>query len=368
MACFAAWIYVKSAGRDRRGHNRAHVPEKAAFSGYVNACLLAAGAAPQEASLTLQSSAAEWAAAYEHLRGCAVGLGLFKVLHQSGPLAYLNRQTRVVHDYWQATRHCGAGVLFIEFVEAAPLVTAAPVSGTTSLHPTAHLFFEITPFSAARAMQERVKGHPGTAADVLQQWAAQHNNGAGLAADAGLLRLCLAMPTPHSLLVASRHWRTWGFPLVPLRCAKGFGYKFIARLLPRACVSSAGCNSGSGGTQALAQFSPDTLLEIADSMRLLLPASGSSMSQHQQHDLYQRIGCDLVVPPGFVVVATPLNAQPAAFVRRSFLCKGAACQENLAAVAAGLDNEVLRGAVEAVAAENARDGEAGRSSASATGA
>ena len=90
-------------------------------------------------------------------------------------------------------------------------------------------------------------------------------------------------------MVASRHWQTWCIPLVPLRCAKGFGYKLIARLLPCAFVPSAGCNSGSGGAQALAQFSPDALLEIADSMRLLLPVSGSSMLQHQRQDLCQRV-------------------------------------------------------------------------------
>ena len=264
------------------------MPDKAVFTNTVKAALLAVGAVPRGRDFTLGTPAAEWAAAWDHWRGHAVGVGLLRVSSCPNVLSYLDRPQRAVHDYWQATRHSGCPVLFLEFVECVSLAQPVLVSGLASMHPTSHLFMKITPFSSNRALQELVHEQAATTRDVIGHWANIHNQGRSLFDDDGGLCLSMCMPAPHLALVVSKRWRMWGFPLVNGRAGNGFGYKLVPVLAGiRAPIAAE--HVALDHADPHRQFSPGQFLDLADALRLVLANFGCNMPQHQHADLCQHI-------------------------------------------------------------------------------
>ena len=58
----------------------------------------------------------------------------------------------------------------------------------------------------------------------------------------------------------------------------------------------------------------------------------------------------LVIPPGFLIVAMPLNNKPAAGIRKSFLCRGLKVKENLTVLMHGSAGSPAAGLLKAALA------------------
>ena len=88
-------------------------------------------------------------------------------------------------------------------------------------------FCELTPFTVARLLEQRAGD--GTANDHIQRWADEFRNGKPFDS----LKVRIALPTPHMVLIARAEWRDY---ILPVPKSKGrlaaAGYNYVPDLLP----------------------------------------------------------------------------------------------------------------------------------------
>ena len=71
------------------------------------------------------------------------------------------------------------------------------------------LFWKPTPFNVTRLLNANAPASDCDAREIIEQWRAAHCEGRALEP----YDLVLTLPAPHCVLLASRFWRSYGFPV-----------------------------------------------------------------------------------------------------------------------------------------------------------
>lgn len=190
------WLYGRAA-RDRGGEGRSTLPPEVIFPALVRSELASIGVVQAGASAHEALRMCEKAA-----DGAIVALALVRCV---GPLDVFAQRTPgedVVRNYWAATRYGAALLLILQCVSVCRLRDPRAARGLTNQSIPHTVFFDVSRFVAESLMQGPcVDGQPVRA--HVEAWAADMGwDVSRFFGGDGLVRLSVAMPSSHCLLLA----------------------------------------------------------------------------------------------------------------------------------------------------------------------
>ena len=145
----ACWVVGKRVSDFRIGPDRTTLPARAVYSETVRSQLAGSGVHPRPHELSATASASQWASGVDYLGKQALGLLLLRTKHTPSVRDVLTGQQRQLMDYWALTTYEALPLLFVDVLEAVPLVSPIffTAKGCGVFQTPRHLFFELTTFS-----------------------------------------------------------------------------------------------------------------------------------------------------------------------------------------------------------------------------
>ena len=197
------------------------------YSAAVREGLCEAGVLTEGFHRSMTCPGVEWSEQFSSIDGKVIGALLIRPAFIDGPMRVLTSQQQAVKLFWLGTKWGAASNLVffdvVDFARIAPHQARAVVGDRFRYG----LAWKATPFSDEYLLDQPVVGEPLNVEDLLYIWQQAHPE-ADIARPNGIV---VSLPVPHSLLLASGQWVSYGLP-VP-RAGKprvGLGLNFVRSL------------------------------------------------------------------------------------------------------------------------------------------
>ena len=245
------WIFAPR--RLRTGDDRTEISQRLVRSSAVCHDLDAVGLASQQDA--------------NHWKGRVCGIVLARPQQHAGTsLDILSGAMRALADYTSATRFRGHPLLQIDILEAAWLADPAPLAESTFMRKA--VFNAVSRYAEERLLTGVCQRPPGrTVSDVIADWAARFGTTARNLLDASG-RVAASMPAEHALLLVSRRWASWAFPLAAHLDGAAMGLHSLKGWVPQGVARAE-------DAPAEMELTLETLQSIADRLRELHSMSPS---------------------------------------------------------------------------------------------
>ena len=211
---------VYSAGLGRSG-------DTTLYSGFVREALCEAGLVSEGFHRSMTCPGVEWSQEFSPVVNKIVGVLLLKPAFIDGPMRVLTSQQRAVKLFWLGTKWGNAANIVFFDVVGFGRIAPNQARAFSDDRFQYSLAWKATPFSDEFLLGQPVVGEHGTVSDLINAWRGEHN----VFDITGPNAIVVSLPVPHSVLLGSGHWVSYGVPVPRAgRSRAGLGLNFVKGL------------------------------------------------------------------------------------------------------------------------------------------